>query len=98
MYNYFCDKTIVFLHLVIVLVVFIGVSCTPDFKYGYRQEAVQKRYKAYVNDIEFRASVDRKWLQSNNSLGYGFLPHPYGDKHLNDLGIEKKINHKYSHK
>lgn len=96
MYNFLCGKVIVFLYVVMILVIGSGIGCTPSFKYKYRQKSVQKRYETYMSDGKFRAGVDEKWLQSNDSLSDGFLPHPYGDEHLSDLGIEKIRDHQYS--
>jgi hypothetical protein len=64
--------------------------------YEVRKKALSPKYVLYLENQEEHERVDNEWLESNKKLGFGFLPHPYGDKALLSYGISKKKNHNYS--
>lgn len=73
-------------------------SCifSEESNYRVRKEAQTIEYNLYISDKKKRERVDSDWIHSNRNLGFGFLPHPYGDEALKGYGVDKKINHKYS--
>jgi len=83
-----------FILLILSLILSGCFGGVPSYK--VRKEALTPKYHLYLEDAEEREKIDAEWLRSNKDLGFGFLPHPYGDQALLDYGIKKEKNHKYS--
>ena len=61
--------------------------------------ALTKQYLEYLNEVDERRRVDNEWLESVDvfkNAGWKRPSHPWGDKSLASMGIEKVKSHQYS--
>jgi hypothetical protein len=81
------------------LVPMLVCSCMDHNIYDTSRPAVIHQYHEYLNDINVQSQADRDWEKNNQSLvedGFAPVKHPYGDKSLMEMGIDKIRSHKFS--
>lgn len=67
--------------------------------YESSRPAVTIQYRNYIEDNGVRDQVDSDWARDNQRLtedGFSPIKHPYGDKSLREMGINKIKSHKFS--
>ena len=67
--------------------------------YDTSRPAVTRQYEDYLESDSIRSKTDQEWINNNKLLvrdGFRPVSHQNGDNSLEEMGIRKIKNHKFS--